>query len=173
MSLVYPFHTYKSVSYLYWYLYSFISVYIYWYDIGLYLLSVTVSVWFESHTRYRYRYRFDINTRGMYRYRYRFAVYRYDYIGIGIGMAISVEPYGSGYSRDKFRVPTRPILKRKMFNFILHYTHLDGVCKIFYVGKKIVPHGPYITGKPHSILLVAGYCHSVKKFITATKMQRF
>ena len=88
------------------------------------------------------------------KYRYWFAVYRYDYIGIGIGigMAISVEPYGSGYSRDKFRVPTRPILKRKMFNFILHYTHLDGVCKIFYVGKKIVPRGPYITGLPDDIL---------------------
>jgi hypothetical protein len=33
---------------------------------------------------------------------------------------------GSGYSRHKFRVPARPILMRKMFNFLLHYTPLEG-----------------------------------------------
>ena len=52
----------------------------------------------------------------------------------------------SGYSRHKFRVPTRPILKRKNFNFILHYTPLEGGCKIFYGGKKIFPDGPYMIG---------------------------
>ena len=52
----------------------------------------------------------------------------------------------SGYSRHKFRVPTWPILKRKNFNFILRYTPLEGVCKIFYGGKKILPNGPYVPG---------------------------
>jgi hypothetical protein len=51
-----------------------------------------------------------------------------------------------GYSRHKFRVPTRAILKRKNFNFILHYTPLEGSCKTFYGGKKILPDGPYMPG---------------------------
>jgi hypothetical protein len=49
-----------------------------------------------------------------------------------------------GYSKHKFRVHTRAILKRKNFNIILHYTPLEGGSKTFYGGKKIFPDGPGI-----------------------------
>ena len=52
----------------------------------------------------------------------------------------------SGYLRHKFRVPTRHILEIRNFNFILHFTPLEGGCKIFYGGKKTLPDGPYTIG---------------------------
>ena len=42
--------------------------------------------------------------------------------------------------------PTRNILKRQNFSFILHYTPLEGVCQIFFGGKKIFPDSPYMPG---------------------------
>ena len=53
---------------------------------------------------------------------------------------------GSGYSRNKFRLPTAHILRIQIFNFILHYTPLEGGYKIFYGSKKILPDGPYMAG---------------------------
>ena len=50
----------------------------------------------------------------------------------------------SGYPRHKFRVTTRPILKRRFVNFILHCAPLEGTFKIFDGGKKCLSNGPCI-----------------------------